>query len=153
MLLYWSLFSGLTDLLEDAKESLGLVVKKRTWTQRIDSTESNWHQARELLLEEMIKREERPSMLCCKCFEVEAMIRCVTCSPYQLICCNCDYELHQSLIFHDREWFDGYFKPLKTNQYVQDGVIISKGKYIFHRIKSHSLCSISHQSPWRISNP
>eukprot|EP00111_Clytia_hemisphaerica_P009967 TCONS_00029164-protein len=114
----------LMDILDEAKELLG-PVKKRTWGQRIENSESNWFAAREYLLEELVKREERPSSLCYKCFKAEATIKCVTCSPFLLLCPDCDFDFHQSIIFHDRQWFNGYFKPLKPDEHIKDGEIIT----------------------------
>ena len=101
-------------------------VKRRTWAKRMDTLTTNWENIRTNLLNSVLKREDTPST-CKVCYERPCFIRCFQFWNHDM-CEVCDNNIHETLVFHDRLWFNGYFRPISSNESIKDGQLIFHGK-------------------------
>lgn len=115
--------------LEDLDTTVGTEKSRHeTWSKRQGSFESNWAQMRATLVQEMLKREGTPGV-CGYCKET-ATIKCYSCKPIQEMCSKCDIVRHKNDVYHDRQWFHGFFHELSPLECIKDGCIIQICEYI-----------------------
>jgi hypothetical protein len=73
-----------------------------------------------------------PDVVCSRCKQSTAILRCCDCGPCNLLCGDCDREVHWLHPLHDREvWKDGFFQYIpphitidsETLSLVEQGVL------------------------------
>ena len=102
-------------------------IPKRSWQKRIEVTEQKWLDSKEGILDQIIFKEEHKTF-CFECGGDDAVIRCQSCQPATFLCSSCDEDVHKYQPFHDRQWFDGFYKPLSPKEHVINGKIATTGK-------------------------
>ena len=88
------------------------------WKARREAVESNWETARSFLYTRVLESNAIPEVdtLCHKCNEAVASVTCIDCLG-ALLCTQCDYIMHHSQPFHDRQtWKNGFFEMLPQGQ-------------------------------------
>ena len=85
--------------------------KRKTWFQRMESSQIQWRKARAGIANVMFSKQYL-DVICINCKERDATIKCTGCYDGRL-CFVCDEIIHNIYPLHDRKAFiDGYLQPL-----------------------------------------
>ncbi|CAB1428068.1 unnamed protein product [Pleuronectes platessa] len=111
------------------------------WKTRNIFSSERWKEARQQLVDNMLRANCIKPQLCQRCLKKDATIRCAECMPMQYYCCDCDISHHQSQALHNRaSRIHGFHKPLPPTVVVKDD---ADGHY------SHHICESLNVVPGR----
>ncbi|XP_053283449.1 uncharacterized protein LOC128444819 isoform X1 [Pleuronectes platessa] len=100
------------------------------WKTRNIFSSERWKEARQQLVDNMLRANCIKPQLCQRCLKKDATIRCAECMPMQYYCCDCDISHHQSQALHNRaSRIHGFHKPLPPTVVVKDD---ADGHYSHH---------------------
>lgn len=114
--------------LQDIEAQFPKKNEKTEWTRRKEHLEENWVNSRNVLFNCLLLKECIPEsgIGCCKCGINLAVIRCEACR--ELLCSDCDNEIHCRSPFHDREmWLNGFYQGISNNHTVIDDALVPVG--------------------------
>ena len=116
------------ETLEEIEAQFSKKDEKTEWTRRKENLEGNWMNSRITLFNYLLLKECIPDthIECYKCSENVAVIRCEACR--ELMCSDCDNEIHSRNPFHDRQvWLNGFYQGISNNHTVIDGALAPVG--------------------------
>ena len=116
------------DTLNDIEEQFPKQFKEKEWTRRKQNLEENWASSRYMLLNCLLLKECIPddNIGCSKCKKNVAILCCAACR--ELLCFECDTDVHNLHPFHDREmWQNGFYEGISNNHTVIDGALAPIG--------------------------
>lgn len=100
--------------------------KQKSWKEKMEKLDSNWEESRNEVID-LVKATKFLNGVCNVCQTSIANIKCRECALD--ICNNCDTNLHQNLVFHNRYCFTKqYLDSLSPSEVLDnDGNVLTVG--------------------------
>lgn len=116
------------ETLDEIEQQFPQQFQQKEWTRRKQNLEENWSTSRSMLFSCLLLKECIPEdkIGCSKCKINVAILRCAACR--ELLCFECDIDVHNIHHFHDREtWHNGFYQGISNNHTVIDGALAPIG--------------------------